>query len=591
MNKARLFAAVILLMVLLFGGASIPSQAAGDQQTPPNSLPGSGGHGLPPLPPQWYQVQYDAHFNVESGIPIGAIALDQAGDGWMARGGTLWSLQSGKLTASNFSFGGTAIQSIALSSDGTQGWAIGFSTHFVGGPPPIVMLHYQNGVWSDASSTISAVGVALHLILDATATNGWAVGRIVTSTPHTTLLRLSNGVWSNASDLVPTGIVLNSIATDLSNQHTWAASLPSASEHHPSLYQMKDGKLVGGAVATSDCPIAAMTIDGNGNGWAVTACTNGGGPNAPLLRLHADGTSQPVANAAVDNTKVTMSQIAIDQNGNGWAFGSEPLFSNAPPVAVIEKVSGNDLIDWQYQGPRAMQGPQEQLIYGGMLNLAVSSSGAAWASDLNGTLLRVGDLPFSLPAPNPGFIYSAGGTPQCFANHECLEGVFLTYWQSHGGLRQFGLPITGPLLEKLDDGKIYTVQYTERARMEYHPQNQPPYTVELGLLGNKLVKGRENEAPFQPAKQIVDFYFPQTSHNLEGAIADYWMQNGALPVFGLPLSEAFMEQSPTDGKTYLVQYFERNRLEYHPENSDPQYKVLLGLLGVQQYQASYGTQP
>ncbi len=62
-------------------------------------------------------------------------------------------------------------------------------------------------------------------------------------------------------------------------------------------------------------------------------------------------------------------------------------------------------------------------------------------------------------------------------------------------------------------------------------------------------------------------------------------------MFGYPLSEAFNEKSPTDGKTYLVQYFERNRLEYHPENQGTPFEVLLGLLGVQTYQARYGANP
>jgi hypothetical protein len=55
-------------------------------------------------------------------------------------------------------------------------------------------------------------------------------------------------------------------------------------------------------------------------------------------------------------------------------------------------------------------------------------------------------------------------------------------------------------------------------------------------------------------------------------------------VYGYPISEAFTEVSPTDGKPYLVQYFERNRLEYHPELSE-EYRVSLGLLGVQVLQA------
>ena len=40
-----------------------------------------------------------------------------------------------------------------------------------------------------------------------------------------------------------------------------------------------------------------------------------------------------------------------------------------------------------------------------------------------------------------------------------------------------------------------------------------------------------------------------------------------------------MEVSKSDGKSYLVQYFERNRLEYHPENAGTRFEVQLGLLG------------
>ena len=53
----------------------------------------------------------------------------------------------------------------------------------------------------------------------------------------------------------------------------------------------------------------------------------------------------------------------------------------------------------------------------------------------------------------------------------------------------------------------------------------------------------------------------------------------------IPLSEQFHEVSATDGKTYTVQYFERNRFELHPEKAAP-YEVELGLLGVQQYKTT-----
>jgi hypothetical protein len=74
-------------------------------------------------------------------------------------------------------------------------------------------------------------------------------------------------------------------------------------------------------------------------------------------------------------------------------------------------------------------------------------------------------------------------------------------------------------------------------------------------------------------------YFPETGHNLCGAFLSYWERAGGLAIFGLPLTEEFAEVNRADGRVYTVQYFERNRFEYHPENAGTPYEVLLGLLG------------
>ncbi|MDQ5824135.1 MAG: glycosyl hydrolase family 18 protein [Chloroflexota bacterium] len=76
-------------------------------------------------------------------------------------------------------------------------------------------------------------------------------------------------------------------------------------------------------------------------------------------------------------------------------------------------------------------------------------------------------------------------------------------------------------------------------------------------------------------------YFEATGHSLGGIFLQYWQKNGGLPIFGYPLTEEFTEVSPTDGKPYKVQYFERNRFEHHPEYAGTPNEVLLGLLGVQ----------
>jgi hypothetical protein len=66
--------------------------------------------------------------------------------------------------------------------------------------------------------------------------------------------------------------------------------------------------------------------------------------------------------------------------------------------------------------------------------------------------------------------------------------------------------------------------------------------------------------------------FP-TGYSVSGTLLNYWNTNGGLPVFGYPI-DSERQQS---GKVF--QWFERNRLELHPENKAP-YIVLLGRLGV-----------
>ena len=76
-------------------------------------------------------------------------------------------------------------------------------------------------------------------------------------------------------------------------------------------------------------------------------------------------------------------------------------------------------------------------------------------------------------------------------------------------------------------------------------------------------------------------YFPETGHSLKGAFLKFWRDHGGLAIFGYPISEEFAEVSATDGKTYAVQYFERNRFEYHPEFAGTPNEVLMGLLGLE----------
>ena len=159
-----------------------------------------------------------------------------------------------------------------------------------------------------------------------------------------------------------------------------------------------------------------------------------------------------------------------------------------------------------------------------------------------------------------------------------LGGTFRSYWLANGGLDRFGYPLTEEhAAVSPDDGQLYTVQYFERVRFEYHPLNNAPYNVLLSRFGAQL---HPLDPPVAPLAGST--FVPVTGHNIDPTFLAYWQTHGGLATFGYPLSEPFTETNPSDGKQYRVQYFERNRFEYHPENVGGPYEVLLGLLGRQE---------
>jgi glucose/arabinose dehydrogenase len=190
----------------------------------------------------------------------------------------------------------------------------------------------------------------------------------------------------------------------------------------------------------------------------------------------------------------------------------------------------------------------------------------------------------------PGSVALAAGPPravaaadQCFpATGRCVGGLFYQYWQANGGLAQQGYPISDELDEvSPTDGKTYRTQYFERARFELHPENAgTPYEVLLGLLGREQYQAKYPGG--RPPGGAGDVCFAATGRCVRGIFYQYWQANGGLAQQGYPLSDEFDEVSPTNGRSYRVQYFERARFEYHPENAGTAYEVLLGLLGREQ---------
>jgi hypothetical protein len=86
--------------------------------------------------------------------------------------------------------------------------------------------------------------------------------------------------------------------------------------------------------------------------------------------------------------------------------------------------------------------------------------------------------------------------------------------------------------------------------------------------------------PVRPTPDDNTLVFPQTRHTVRGPFKKAWLKGG-LELFGYPNTGQFYERNPADNKYYLVQYFERVRMEYHPEYAGTPNEVLFGLLGNQ----------
>jgi hypothetical protein len=89
-----------------------------------------------------------------------------------------------------------------------------------------------------------------------------------------------------------------------------------------------------------------------------------------------------------------------------------------------------------------------------------------------------------LESTGPFQLESDDGSGRFFAatGHSMKDG-FLNYWESHGGTRIFGYPISAQFGHR---GMV--VQFTERAIFEFHPDNPPGWRILFERLGADAAK-------------------------------------------------------------------------------------------------------
>lgn len=176
----------------------------------------------------------------------------------------------------------------------------------------------------------------------------------------------------------------------------------------------------------------------------------------------------------------------------------------------------------------------------------------------------------------------AGGARSFVETGHVVRGGFLRAWEQGGGLAIFGLPLTPERVEYGADGQARTVQWFERTRFEAHPQFAPPNDVLAGRLGVEYLERRGlswHDFPKVNGAGAGCRFFAETGHSLCPPLRAYWERHGGLASFGYPISQPLHEQVE-DGRTLLVQYFERARFEEHPDLPAAQ-RVQLSRLGAE----------
>ncbi|HMA34845.1 MAG TPA: hypothetical protein VKY74_10240 [Chloroflexia bacterium] len=481
-------------------------------------------------------------------------------------------------------------------------WAVGFYNE----PAQPLLEHWDGAAWAIRAAPPQARGVELNQVAASGPSDVWITGH-TTATGEGRVFHWDGQAWQETPVPHPPGLRVKwagLVAPAAAQAWMVGGGYDSSDDETTALLAHWDGRTwatQGIAVLPTGTHFTAIAAHGPQDVWAVGTLYLTSGPSATALPsplpagdagarsrtvfVHWDGQQWSPVPAPND---YEIHSLTVVSPTEAWAGGTDVHDSGErwgllhwdgaqwTRVAII----GGNVADYHSQlSGVAAEGPNDVWAVG---------SGGVWGWEPLLSLVHIFRdcaVP-TAPAPDP----QDPAITYFPATGHTLRGLFRAYWQAHGGLAQFGYPITEEFPEKnATDGRVYTVQYFERNRFEAHPENAgTPYEVLLGLLGRTMTTRPPGEwgetfqaEAFRPLRQgpAGARFFPASGHSLAPEFRAYWEGRGGLAVYGYPISEGFQETSPTDGQTYLVQYFERNRLELHPE-LPPAYRVSLGLLGV-----------
>jgi hypothetical protein len=143
----------------------------------------------------------------------------------------------------------------------------------------------------------------------------------------------------------------------------------------------------------------------------------------------------------------------------------------------------------------------------------------------------------------------------------------------------YGYPITEAFVSQKAGEVGLQIQYFDKARFEFHPENPADLRVEISPLGRYLYELDKpgSSVPITHGAPGCR-YFSEVDFQVCYAFLDFFEDYGGISQFGYPASDLEFH----DG--WVVQYFQRARFEWHPEHPSGQ-RVVLTDVGSQYFQA------
>lgn len=173
---------------------------------------------------------------------------------------------------------------------------------------------------------------------------------------------------------------------------------------------------------------------------------------------------------------------------------------------------------------------------------------------------------------NPALAQSADYPPIFPGSGHQVTGKFLEKYSSiPNGQELFGDPITDAYI---DEHSGLLVQYFEKARFELHPDEPEEFQVKLTPLGEFLYESGDKVSI--PENFPSCHLFRETGQSVCYAFLDFFEENGGVLQFGYPISGFEIH----DG--WISQYFQRARLEWHPERKSGN-RVVVANLGAEYF--------